>query len=111
MGVFANKSVRVTHPEYPNSAIFIRPHMTIGMRNAMLGAAKVNPRTSEITDMDINEVQEALYIAGVVGWEGPEFDGEPCTPENVRSLPSDHPLVEATFNEMKNRYQAKRDPK
>lgn len=47
----------------------------------------------------------ALMVAYIAGWSGPDFDGLPCTPENVLALPFDDPLVEKVHNEIAERYR------
>lgn len=51
-----------------------------------------------------NGIISALMLAYIADWAGPDFDGMPCTPENIMALPFDDPLVEKAHNEIAKRY-------
>jgi len=45
----------------------------------------------------------ALLIHNIVHWEGPDFDGVPCTPATIRTLDPQLPLLELVIEEIARR--------
>jgi hypothetical protein len=54
----------------------------------------------------------ALLLHNIVAWRGPDFDGLPCTPANIRSLPSaeSDPFIEKVVNVIGSRNQKRESP-
>ncbi len=42
----------------------------------------------------------ALYVANIVDWQGPDFKGVDCTPENIALLDPNEPLIELVGNKI-----------
>lgn len=45
----------------------------------------------------------ALLIHNIVRWEGPDFDGVPCTPATIRTLDPQLPILELVIEEITRR--------
>ncbi len=61
----------------------------IGIRRKMdLGAV------SYIQGVEPRERLIELYAVNIIDWSGPDFAGVPCTPENIRRLDYDEPILE-----------------
>ena len=54
----------------------------------------------------------ALLLHNIVSWRGPDFDGLPCTPANIRALPSaeSDPFIEKVVNEIGTRNKKRESP-
>lgn len=54
----------------------------------------------------------ALLLHNILGWRGPDFDDLPCTPANIRSLPSPEsdPFIEKVANEIGARNRKRTSP-
>jgi hypothetical protein len=92
-----------------DNTIFIRPKMSVGVKNRVIGAAaKVEGKGAEF---NVGAYTTALLVHNVLGWEGPAFEGFKCTPENIEKLDPDESLVEAAIEEIARRNpQGKTDP-
>lgn len=55
--------------------------------------------------------ETALLVHNVVKWEGPDFDGVPCTPDNIRKLDPTEPHIEKVLEEIAERNKAPKAPK
>lgn len=53
----------------------------------------------------------ALYVANIVGWEGPDFQGVPCTAEHIARLDPNDPMVELIGNRIAELNPQKTSPK
>lgn len=54
----------------------------------------------------------ALLLHNIVSWRGPDFDGLPCTPANIRALPSaeSDPFIEKVVNAIGSRNKKRESP-
>ncbi len=67
---------------------------------------------------DVSKVQGAsaedrlvvLYTANIVDWEGPDFQGTPCTAENIALLDPNEPLIELVGNKIAELNPQKQSP-
>lgn len=73
---------RVAVQDDAGNTIYIRRKMDVGAISRVQGA----PAEERLI---------ALYVANIVAWEGPAFQGIPCTPEQIARLDPQEPLVEA----------------
>jgi hypothetical protein len=94
----SNERVAVTVPGNPNT-IYIRAKMDFGTKNRVLDAL-TSIQQSGAAEYHVGPYLTALAEANIVGWEGPDFGGVPCTPENIARLDPDDPLVDAALNEI-----------
>lgn len=84
MSFFVNPSP-VTKPLDDNHTVTYRK-LSYGERQKLTSECMTfNPITQ---DMDIDYARFTLEALKkrLVGWAGPEFDGAPCTPENIERL-------------------------
>lgn len=100
--------------ETPPNVITIRARMDVAT------AGKVS---SELMKLGVDNKPElhvgahagALLLHNVLRWRGPDFDDLPCTPANIRSLPSPEsdPFIEKVVNEIgaRNRKRTSPNPK
>jgi len=54
-------------------------------------------------ELDLAENLIAMLVLNILGWSGPDFDNVPCTPENIRRLDPDQPVVEKAIEEITRR--------
>lgn len=84
--------------------IYILPKMPFGVRQRVMGElARIDSDgTQRGTDFHINlgAYNIALMQHNIVGWEGPSFEGVPCTRENIEQLDPDEPLVDKVLQEI-----------
>lgn len=81
----------------PPNVIVIRARMSVEI------AGRV---TSELAGIDGENKPElrlgaqigALLLHNILSWRGPDFDDLPCTPANIRSLPTGDPFIEKVIN-------------
>ena len=92
----------------PNT-ITIRTKMDFGVYSAFMDdLLAISGPKLDITK-HIGALNVALMVHNIVGWEGPGFlgpDGKttlPVTPENIRHLDPDDPLVERVLAEVQER--------
>lgn len=87
----------------PNT-VWIRPALSYGMRLRIQGAGtrvhgKAGGDAADV-DFDVEAANNAMYAEWVVGWEGPDFDGVPCTVENILDIDADDPLMAKVVEEI-----------
>lgn len=95
----------------PPNIIVIRARMSVEI------AGRVG---SEMTKLGENNRPElhagahtgALLLHNILAWSGPDFDDLPCTPENIRALPSAayDPFIEKVVNEIGERNRQRESP-
>lgn len=93
-------------------AIFIRPKMDFGTKQrvqARLLAISLGGRTT--AQIDVVAYQLALACENIVDWQGPGFEGKPCTPQNVEALDGDDPLLRAALKAIAERNPGPLGPK
>jgi hypothetical protein len=117
MAMFVKReTVAVFLPEDPDNIIFIRTKMDVGTRARVQdAAAKVTMKAGvQTTDMSvlIGAYNLASLTENIVAWQGPAFDGVPCTPEHIAMLDPDEPLIDRVLTEIGTRNaKASNDPK
>lgn len=82
------------------NTIYIRAKMSVGVR------AKVEDAIAMAdggTAKNIGSYILALLENNILAWEGPDFEGVPCTVENIRRLDPDDPLVQKVRDEIARR--------
>ncbi len=57
------------------------------------------------------EAAEQLLSLLIAGWDGPDFEGVPCTPENIARLNTADPLVQAAITTYAEILSSMADPK
>lgn len=63
--------------------------LSYGKRQKLISrCSKVNPFTQE-AEIDFAELSLETFKARMVSWDGPEFEGYPCTHENIDALDQD----------------------
>lgn len=98
--------------DQPPNIIRIRPKMDFATQKKV-GAAGFRLGTgAKPNELDLAENLIAMLVLNIVGWSGPDFDAIPCTPENIRRLDPDQPIVEKALEEIARRNsKAPPDPK
>lgn len=85
------------------NAIYIKPKMGYGDTTRLMDEL-TRMRLANGTQMDaqvmIGAYELALIKTNIVGWEGPIFGDESCTPENIERLDPSLPLVRKTAEEI-----------
>jgi hypothetical protein len=63
-------------------------------------------------EIRLGEHTTALLLHNILGWHGPDFDDLPCTPENIRALPSANsdPFIEKVVNAIGERNKRRESP-
>lgn len=102
MGIFADTKGRpVTVGE---NTIYLRTEFTVKqglmLKSLQEAIAKGDP-----------EAAERLLAILIAGWEGPDFAGVPCTPENIARLNIGDPLVQAAIQAYSEVLSGLADPK
>lgn len=83
--------------------IWIRAKMDFGTRQKIYSAmAQITAGLGDQPQVgfDMGAYQMALLQHNILAWEGPDFKGVPCTPENIGHLDPDDPLVQKTADEI-----------
>lgn len=115
MSMFVKReSVAVFLPEDPENIIFIRAKMDVGTRGRVQdAAAKVTVKAGANHDMAVlvGAYNVALLTENIVTWQGPAFEGVPCTPETIATLDPDEPLIDRVLSEIGTRNAKSTDPK
>lgn len=110
MSMFVNPQAELSVSDEKGNTIYIKAHMDFAdnakieaafmqlklkNRQAQNGAA----RPQEDADMDIDATvaisaqHVALLETNIKRWEGPDFEGVPCTRANIKLLNPNEPLV------------------
>ncbi len=108
MSMFVSKEkVAVSLEDDPANIIWIRPVMSFGVQQQVLGDAMQvtvdDKGVAHTGAVNLGLYNRALMEHNIVGWEGPAFAGVPCTPEAIRELQWTQPLVTKVFNEIARR--------
>ena len=106
----SGEPVAVTLPDNPN-AILIRPKMDLATENRVVGALAQMEQSTGQARLDVGAYLLELAVANIVGWQGPAFEGVACTPEAIRRLDPDDPLVDAALDEIGRRNPARKPGK
>jgi hypothetical protein len=89
--------------DQPPNVIFIRPKMDFATQKRVGAAGFSLGAAGKPNELDLAENLIAMLVYNIVGWAGPLFDGVPCTPENIRRLDPDQPVVEKAIEEITRR--------
>lgn len=91
--------------------------ITIRARMDVQTAGKVSSELMKLgvdnkPELYVGEHVGALLLHNILGWRGPDFDDLPCTPANIRSLPSSDsdPFIEKVANEIGLRNKKRESP-
>lgn len=97
--------------ETPPNVITIRARMTVEI------AGKVSSEMARLgadnqTEIQLGAHTTALLVHNILAWRGPDFDDLPCTPANIRALPSANsdPFLEKVVNEIGERNKKRTSP-
>lgn len=95
----------------PNT-IYIKPKMDYGTRQRVSGTAARFRATTESgatpeAEFDLGAYNIALLTHNIVGWEGPDFEGVECTPENIERLDPDDALLDEVLRQINDRNVSK----
>jgi hypothetical protein len=94
----------------PPRTIWIRAKMNVGVRNRVTGKmVKFGPNGKEV-ELDLGENLNALLEENILAWEGGDFDGVPCTKENIRKLDPTDPFIDRVADEIAKRNKPKESP-
>jgi hypothetical protein len=63
-------------------------------------------------EIRLGEHTTALLLHNILSWRGPDFDDLPCTPDNIRALPSasSDPFIEKVVNAIGERNRRRESP-
>jgi len=103
----------------PGEVISDTPPNVITIR-ARMDVATAGKVSSELMKLGVDNKPElyvgehvgALLLHNILGWRGPDFDDLPCTPANIRALPSpdSDPFIEKVANEIGERNKKRESP-
>jgi hypothetical protein len=94
------------------NTIYIRARMGYGIEQKVIGDATTFKQEAgkqkQTVEVNIGAYNMALLTNNILRWEGPEFGGIPCTPENIALLNDEDPLVEKVLGEIAERNRSKK---
>lgn len=109
----------------PQNIIYVRKKMDFGTRNKVISAAtKVTTHTNGTgngateptgdtqkadASFDLGAYNLALAQHNILGWEGPLFEGVPCTPQNIARFDDSDPLIEKVLAYLNDANTQKKD--
>jgi hypothetical protein len=113
-----NERVDVIEFEPDDLVSDARPNViTIRARMSVDIAGRVSSELARMgadnkAEIRLGEHTTALLLHNIVGWRGPDFDELPCTPENIRALPSasSDPFIEKVVNAIGERNKRRESP-
>jgi len=107
----AHEPVPIFLPGDPANRIYIKPRMDYGTKSAVMDTlAKMNVANGvPETQLMFGAYSVALLVRNIVRWEGPQFEGVPCTPAIIVTLDPSEPLVELVVEEITRRNPLQRD--
>jgi hypothetical protein len=87
------------------NTIYILPKMDLGTRNRLMDELAhieqaAGSASAPSMAFALGRYMTALAVANIVAWEGPAFEGVPCSEANIRRLDADEPLVDMTLEEI-----------
>jgi hypothetical protein len=77
--------------ETPPNIIWIKAKMDMATDAKVKSELMKLGSDNKTLEAHLGENQMALLIHNIVRWEGPDFAGVPCTPENIRTLDPTEP--------------------
>jgi hypothetical protein len=108
MFINPNDKVAVTLGE---NTIYIKAKMDVGTRAAVQDEIKATTDgVEELGLAGLGSYRMALLRHNIVAWEGPAFEGYPCTRANISRLDPDEPLVELVAEEIGKRNAPRESP-
>ena len=104
MAMFVKSGERVPVTLGENT-IYILPKMDLGTRNRLMDELAhieqaAGSNTAPSMAFALGRYMTALAVANIVAWEGPAFEGMPCTEANIRLLDPEEPLVDMALDEI-----------
>ena len=91
--------------------------ITIRARMDVATAGKVSSELMKLgsdnaPELHVGDHIGALLIHNILSWRGPDFEGLPCTPANIRMLPSPEsdPFIQKVVEEITNRNRKRESP-
>lgn len=91
--------------------------ITIRARMDVATAGKVSSELMQLgadnkPELHVGAHIGALLLHNILGWRGPDFDDLPCTPANIKALPSPEsdPFIEKVANEIGARNKKRASP-
>lgn len=92
------------------NTIWVRARMDLGTYNQVQDALR-RVGTGGAVELHLGEYNTALMVHNIVRWAGPDLDLVPCTPDSIRRLDPDEPLVALVLARIQELNLARRDPK
>lgn len=93
----------------PN-VIYIRARMDVATKGRVTSEMFTLGKDSQL-EARLGENTTALLVHNIVRWSGPDFDGVPCTPENIRKLDPTEPHLDKVLDAIAERNKSPKAPK
>jgi hypothetical protein len=95
----------------PPNIIVIRARMTVEIAGKV-GSELIKLGTDNKTESHFGAHTGALLLHNILSWSGPDFDDLPCTPANIRALPSSEsdPFIAKVVEEIARRNKPPKAP-
>lgn len=95
----------------PPNIIVIRARMSVEIAGRV-GSEMTKLGADNRPELHAGAHTGALLLHNILSWSGPDFDDLPCTPENIRALPSANsdPFIEKVVNEIGERNKPRAGP-
>ena len=95
----------------PPNVITIRARMSVEV-SARVQSELMRLGADKLPELHVGEHTGALLLHNILAWRGPDFDELPCTPANIRALPSaeSDPFIEKVVNEIGARNRKRESP-
>jgi len=92
--------------------VYIRAKMSGKVRAAVQDEMRARGfrKDEDVEVSGMGSYRLALLIHNIVRWEGPEFEGVPCTRENILGIDPQDALWEAVADEIGKRNEPKESP-
>lgn len=99
-----------TISDVPPNAIYIKARMDVETKGKVTSEMVTLGADQKSLEFRAGANETALLVHNIVGWEGPDFAGVACTPENIRKLDPTEPHVARVLEEIALRNRAKAGP-
>lgn len=111
MPMFIDPTARVPVTDGRNT-IYIKAKMDVSTRAAVQNEMRAagTDEAEEFVMTHIGSYRLALLTHNIVGWEGPDFEGVPCTRTNIGRLDPSEPLVIKVSQEIGERNASRESP-
>lgn len=102
--MFVNPQERVPVSDEAGNTIWIRAKMDLQTRSRVQDevAAMTRGQDDDIS-LHIGSYRMATLVWNIVAWEGPAFEGRACTPQNIKLLDPNEPLIDLVAEEISTR--------